>query len=371
MCSSVSCSSSISLALATASWTRIVYASFSPGLRWNEQYAQEALQTFVRLRCRLTLNMTRSPLRSVRTWCARRPSQARSSLPYRATPSSRDSRSPAYTFASSSRFRPGSTPSTVRPVAGRHAGDPDRSTGIQRSVIRLGSDRRRHREVDQNRGRNGTHRDGGMNRRSLTWIVVALGAMGALIATPAFGDPTPGGVPDRGVPPVATGPLTPTGTTPSATQTGTPVVGPMAAQILAQRAQVEALGEQVTKLNLEVEAARQSTEQTRKAWQDAKVRADQLKERADNAAAQAYKDATRLGPWGDHANDVSQLDELVPGGLANDPADGSGSTRSAVLDAAAAAALERSDAAAYDAAVAAQQRLEGDKTSKTAARAQH
>ena len=209
-----------------------------------------------------------------------------------------------------------------------------------------------------------------MNRRSLTWIVVALGAMGALIATPAFGDPTPGGVPDPGVPPVATGPLTPTGTTPSATQTGTPVVGPMAAQILAQRAQVEALGEQVTKLNLEVDAARQSTEQTRKAWQDAKVRADQLKERADNAAAQAYKDATRLGPWGDHANDVSQLDELVPGGLANDPADGSGSTRSAVFDAAAAAALERSDAAAYDAAVAAQQRLEGDKTSKTAARAQ-
>src|SRR2546430_113175 len=114
-------------------------------------------------------------------------------------------------------------------------------TAIQRSVTRLGSDRRRHGEVDQNRGRNGTHRDGGMNRRSLTWIVVALGARGALIAPPAFGDPPPGGVPGPGVPPVATGPLTPTGTTPSATQTGTPGVGPMAAQIPAQPRQAESL----------------------------------------------------------------------------------------------------------------------------------
>ena len=79
MCSSVSCSSSISLALRTASSMRIVYASFSPGLRWKEQYAQLAEQTFVRLRCRLTLNITRSPFISVRLWCASRPSQARSS----------------------------------------------------------------------------------------------------------------------------------------------------------------------------------------------------------------------------------------------------------------------------------------------------
>ena len=42
-------------------------AAFSPGLRWNEQYAQDALQTFVRFRCRLTLNITRSPFLTVRT----------------------------------------------------------------------------------------------------------------------------------------------------------------------------------------------------------------------------------------------------------------------------------------------------------------
>jgi len=39
---------SISLASRTASSTRMVYASFSPGLRWKEQYAQLAEQTFVR-----------------------------------------------------------------------------------------------------------------------------------------------------------------------------------------------------------------------------------------------------------------------------------------------------------------------------------
>src|SRR5262249_15139876 len=109
MCSSVSCSPSICLARRTASSTRIVYAAFSPGLRWNEQYAHEAEQTLVRLRCRLTLNITRSPFFSVRTWCASRPSQTRSSDWYSATPSSRVSRSPAYTLASSSRRTPTST----------------------------------------------------------------------------------------------------------------------------------------------------------------------------------------------------------------------------------------------------------------------
>ena len=205
----------------------------------------------------------------------------------------------------------------------------------------------------------------GLDRRCLTWVVIALGMLGALIATPAFADPSnPGGVPDPGVPPVATGPLTPGGSTP-ATQSATPVVGPMAEKIRTQRAQVEALGEQVLKLGQEVDAAKQSTERTRRAWQDAEAQADRLKGRADNAAAKAYKDATQLGPWGDHANDVSQLDELVPGGLANDPGDSS--TASAVLDAASAAALEQTTAAAYQAAVAAQQRLEADKASKTAA----
>src|SRR5262245_60227597 len=118
----------------------------------------------------------------------------------------------------------------------------------------------------------------GLDRRCLTWVVVALGTLGALIATPAFGDRSnPGGVPHPGVPPVATGPLTPSGSTP-ATQSTTPVVGPMADKIRTQRAQVEALGEQVLKLGVDLDAAKQTTEQTRKAWQDAKAQADRLKE---------------------------------------------------------------------------------------------
>ncbi|CAM5231238.1 hypothetical protein SBADM41S_07799 [Streptomyces badius] len=50
MWSSVRFSFSIALARRTASSMRIVYASFSPGLRWNEQYAHEAVHTFVMLR---------------------------------------------------------------------------------------------------------------------------------------------------------------------------------------------------------------------------------------------------------------------------------------------------------------------------------
>ncbi|CAM5271534.1 hypothetical protein SGRIM128S_09518 [Streptomyces griseomycini] len=124
MCSSVRFSDSISLASFTASSMRIVYASFSPGLRWKEQYAQEAVHTFVMLRWRLTLKCTTSPFSRVRTSCASPPSQARSSDSYSATPSSRVRRTPALTFSSSSRLSPTSmpiplsfrqTPSTVRP----------------------------------------------------------------------------------------------------------------------------------------------------------------------------------------------------------------------------------------------------------------
>lgn len=79
MCSSVRFSFSMALARRTASSMRIVYASFSPGLRWNEQYAQEAVHTFVMLRWRLTLKWTTSPFLRVRTSWARPPSHARSS----------------------------------------------------------------------------------------------------------------------------------------------------------------------------------------------------------------------------------------------------------------------------------------------------
>ena len=60
-------------------------------------------------------------------------------------------------------------------------------------------------------------------------------------------------------------------------QTGPPVVGPMASQILTQRAQVEALGERLTKLELDLSAATQARQRTLQAWQDAKEQASLLR----------------------------------------------------------------------------------------------
>src|SRR2546429_8716166 len=146
-----------------------------------------------------------------------------------------------------------------------------------------GSDRCRCSGVDQRRGM--AIRDGGMSKRGITMAMIALGALSLLAGSPAFGDvTTPGGVPDAGVPPVATGPLVPDGTTPTTTQAATPVVGPLASPILTQRAQIESMGERLTKLGIELQAATQAREQTYKAWQDAKAQAGRLKERADDAA---------------------------------------------------------------------------------------
>src|SRR5204863_2017104 len=175
------------------------------------------------------------------------------------------------------------------------------------------------------------------------------------------------GVPDPGVPPVATGPVVPGSTTVTTNaQAGTTVVGPMASQILGLRAQVEALGERLTKIDLDLQAATQATQRTSQAWQDAKVQSVQLQQQADSAAAKAYKQASQLGPLGGYANDVGQLNELVPGGLVG----ADGSPRSKVLDAATAAALERSAEAAYAAAIAAQQQLTEQQASLKASRDQ-
>src|SRR5690348_4173102 len=169
-----------------------------------------------------------------------------------------------------------------------------------------------------------------MTRRILGWMLVAFSAVSLTVASPAFGDSsTPGGVPDPGAPPVATGPVVSgTTTTTPTTSTGTPAIGPMAQQIISQESEVEALGERLTKLNLDLTAAKQTTQQTQKALQAAKSQVDRLKPRADDAAARAYKHATELGPWSAYANDVSQLDELVPGGVVNDPSSADGGTQS-------------------------------------------
>src|SRR2546430_3712473 len=205
-----------------------------------------------------------------------------------------------------------------------------------------------------------------MNKRRIVWTVVLCATLCALFASRAVADPAnPGGVPDSGAPPVASGPLVPGGSVPVSSQAATPVVGPLASQILTQRAQVEALGERLLKLDQDIEAATQAKQSTYQAWQDAKTTADQLQQRADNAAAEAYKQATRLGPWGEHANDLHQLTELVPGlGQVVDSAQGD--SRTVVIDAATAAKLERTASAAYDSALATEQRLIAQRATLTA-----
>ncbi len=191
--------------------------------------------------------------------------------------------------------------------------------------------------------------------RPVAWSVLACSTLCLLVAAPAYADPGgPGGIPDPGAPPVASAPLDPgTGRT-GATTPATPVAGPMGSQILTQAAQVEALGEQLTKLNEDVVAAQQAIRTTYQAWVDASTQAAQARQRADNAAAQAYKNATGLGPYSEYANDLHQLGELAPG---FEESTGTGGNQTAAQDATKAAQLEQSSYAAYQAALANDQQL--------------
>jgi peptidoglycan DL-endopeptidase CwlO len=204
--------------------------------------------------------------------------------------------------------------------------------------------------------------------RPAAWSVVACTTLCLLIAAPAYGDPVgPGGIPDPGAPPVATGPLDPgTGRTPTTTTT-TPVAGPLGTQILTQSAEVEALGERLTKINGEVAAAQQATRSTYQAWVDASAQAARARQRADNAAAQAYKNATGLGPYSGYANDLHQLGELAPG---FGESTGTGGNQTAAQEATRAAQLEQSAYAAYQATLAGEQQLAAQQAKLTADHAQ-
>src|SRR6266536_991053 len=189
-----------------------------------------------------------------------------------------------------------------------------------------------------------------MGTRRYVWSAVVCTTLCVLIARPAYADPaTPGGVPDPGVPPVASAPLAPVANTP-ALPTLPRDVGPFAAQLLSQRAQVEALGERLNRVRQDLVAAQQATQSTYQAWRDATDRAAELQRRADSAATEAYKKATELAPWDGYASDLQQLGQLAPGLRAAQDG-GQDSTQTAVQDAAKAAALAK---AAYDAYTAAQ-----------------
>src|SRR5579859_1028881 len=144
--------------------------------------------------------------------------------------------------------------------------------------------------------------------RRLLWPVTACTALCLLVPRPAFADPaTPGGVPDPGPYPVASAPIDPVVASATGTTTIPKDTGPFAADLFAKRSLVETLGERLTKLNEDVAAAQQATTETYQAWQNAADRADKLQKQADDAAANAYKNATELGPLGGYAGDLQQL----------------------------------------------------------------
>src|SRR2546430_7753905 len=109
--------------------------------------------------------------------------------------------------------------------------------------------------------------------RRAVWPVTVCSTLCLLIPRPAYADPaTPGGVPDPGIPPVASAPLAP-GLPNTATTTTVPqVTGPFGAQLTAMRSQLEALGERLTRTKLDVAAAQQAAQATYQAWRGGAAR---------------------------------------------------------------------------------------------------
>jgi cell wall-associated NlpC family hydrolase len=184
---------------------------------------------------------------------------------------------------------------------------------------------------------------------------VACTALCVLIARPAYADPAgTGTIPDPGVPVPAVAGLPTSGQTPAPTGVAPP--GPLGQQILTKRAQVEALGEQVKHAQLDLEAAQQAVTTTYEAWQRAATNLKDLQRKAGSAAAQAYKDATALGPFDAYASDLHQLGMLAPG-LGDGARGGPAGSEGAAAEVARTQREVTNDYAAYQTALAlAQQR---------------
>jgi cell wall-associated NlpC family hydrolase len=90
------------------------------------------------------------------------------------------------------------------------------------------------------------------------------------------------------------------------------VIGPFAAQIMAEQATTERLGEQLIALNSELEAAKLNTAVARAPWDSAVANLALARAAAAKAATDAYKGAAALGPLDDYANDLHELDALAP-----------------------------------------------------------
>lgn len=185
----------------------------------------------------------------------------------------------------------------------------------------------------------------------LKWPLVATcSALCLFVPHAAWGTPSVNTVPNPGAQPVAAAPLQ-SGTT----TTTTPPAGPLGIQILNESAAVEALGEQVKAARLDADTAHNLTITAQQTWLAADANARDLRSRADSAAAEAYKKALSLGPFGEYADAMHQLGVLAPG-LVEDAPGGVAGSQTATQDATRAEALAQQAYSDYQLALTTEQR---------------
>jgi cell wall-associated NlpC family hydrolase/chitodextrinase len=126
--------------------------------------------------------------------------------------------------------------------------------------------------------------------------------------------PDPVSVPDDGSRPAATGELRLPGAPPNTLPSqAVPVPGPLSQQILAAETEVGVLGERLKGLDEQLATAHDTVVERERSWRAAAGEAAALREKADNAATDAYKTATGLGPFSPIGTDLRQFGRLVPG----------------------------------------------------------
>lgn len=189
--------------------------------------------------------------------------------------------------------------------------------------------------------------------RHLAWSAVVCTTLCAFVARPAYADPAVPSIPDAGSRPLPAGPLAlPGGGTPRpATPAAAPVLGPLGQQIMAESAAVEALGEQLKQTQQDLARAHETTLTTAQAWSVATATTADLRAKAAEAAAEAYKAATALGPLGQYTDQLHRWSVLAPG-LGEQPG---GEAQAREL--ARAERAEQVARQAYDAAAATEQQL--------------
>ncbi|HZN18413.1 MAG TPA: C40 family peptidase [Micromonosporaceae bacterium] len=186
-------------------------------------------------------------------------------------------------------------------------------------------------------------------------------AVAAVLAAPAYAPAyaDPVNVPSTGARPVPAGALRLPGTTPPGTSVPGPpapiVLGPLAQQIIAAETAAARLGEQLNGIDEQLARARSRTVEAKVASDTAEAEVLRLREKAEAAAAEAYKAATEVAPYGSIGSDLWRLGSLGSGGLTAE-------SEAAARELGRAQEEARTRYAGYTAALAVEQELTGQRT---------